>query len=129
MAAGVMLPVMNLTLIGRTGFGVALAGSGLMQLVNRDFVRLVPKLPAWVPVPGLWPVVTGALLLVSFVGQRIPEIWANPGAGYIWTNPAKVLALAGGAWWLARTGAAAGRFAAGLLGFFLLICGAQHFVY
>ena len=143
----------TLTPIGRTCFGAALAGSGLMQLANRDFVRLVPKLPAWVPVPGVWPVVTGALLLAiglsfltnrkvsaaanllvaflaaSFVGQRLPEIWANPGAGYVWTNPAKVLALAGGAWLLARTGAAAGTLAAGLLGIFLLICGAQHFIY
>jgi len=49
--------------IGRVCLGAAVAGSGLMQLVNRDFVRLVPKLPAWAPAPGLWPVVVGALLL------------------------------------------------------------------
>lgn len=138
--------------IGRVCLGAALAGSGLMQLVNRDFVRLVPKLPAWVPAPGVWPIVTGALLLaiglafvtnrkvgaaanllavmllVSFVVQRIPEIVANPGTGFIWTNPAKVLALAGGALLLAA-GARVGTLAAGALGIFLLICGAQHFVY
>jgi len=124
-----------------------------MQLVNREFVRLVPKLPAWVPAPDVWPIVAGALLLaiglalvanrkvsaaanllaalllVSFVVQRIPEIAANPGAGFVWTNPAKVLALAGGALLLARSGAAMAMLAAGLLGVFLLICGAQHFVY
>jgi uncharacterized membrane protein len=138
--------------IGRVCLGAALAGSGLMQLVNRDFVRLVPKLPAWVPAPGVWPIVTGALLLAiglafvtnrkvgaaanllavmllaSFVVQRIPEIVANPGTGFIWTNPAKVLALAGGALLLAA-GARVGTLAAGALGIFLLICGAQHFVY
>ena len=124
-----------------------------MQLVNRDFVRLVPKLPGWVPVPGVWPIVTGvlllaigvafmanrkagaaanllvAMLLASFVVQRIPEIMASPGTGFIWTNPAKVLALAGGALLLARPGAGVVTLAAWLLGIFLLICGAQHFVY
>lgn len=138
--------------IGRVCLGAAVAGSGLMQLVNRDFVRLVPKLPAWVPVPGVWPVVTGALLLAiglafvtnrkvsaaanllvamllaSFVVQRIPEIAASPGTGFIWTNPAKVLALAGGALLLAA-GARLATVAAVALGLFLLICGAQHFVY
>src|SRR5688572_12222841 len=143
----------RLAAIGRVCLGAALAGSGLMQLVNRDFVRLVPKLPAWVPVPGVWPVLVGALLLaigvtfianrkvhaaatllaglllVSFVVQRMPEIVANPGTGFVWTNPAKVLALAGGALLLARNAAVMATIAAGLLGIFLLICGAQHFVY
>lgn len=123
-----------------------------MQLINRDFVRLVPKLPAWVPAPNAWPVVIGAvllaiglafvtnrktrpaanllvaLLLASFVIQRIPEILANPGTGFIWTNPAKVLALAGGALLLAG-GARMTVVAAVTLGIFLLICGAQHFIY
>ena len=144
--------VINLTQIGRTCFGVALTGFGLMQLVNRDFVRLVPKLPAWAPAPGIWPVVTGVLLLVigvafvanrktrmagillaalllaSFLVQRVPEILASPGAGFVWTNPAKVLALAGGALLLA-SGTRMAVVAAGTLGIFLLICGAQHFVY
>src|SRR5688572_20253929 len=123
-----------------------------MQLINRDFVRLVPKLPAWVPAPNAGPVVIGAvllaiglafitnrktrvaanlvvgLLLASFVIQRIPEILANPGTGFIWTNPAKVLALAGGALLLAG-GARMTVVAAVTLGIFLLICGAQHFIY
>ena len=139
--------------VGRVCFGAALAGAGLMQLINRDFVRIVPKLPTWMPVPGVWPVVTGArllaiglallanrktsaaanllvaLLLLSFVVQRIPEIMANPGAGFVWTNPAKVLALAGGALLLARTNAVVATIAAWWLGIFLLICGAQHFAY
>ena len=68
------------------------------------------------------------LLLASFVVQRIPEILANPGAGFVWTNPAKVLALAGGALLLAG-GARMAVVAAVTLGIFLLICGAQHLVY
>jgi uncharacterized membrane protein len=138
--------------IGRVCLGAAVAGSGLMQLVNGDFVRLVPKLPGWAPVPGAWPIVVGVLLLgiglalvsnrkaglaagvlaglllASFVAQRIPEIAANPGAGFVWTNPAKVLALAGGALLLAA-GARMRHGAAATLGVFLLICGAQHFAY
>jgi len=144
--------MLRIAAIGRVSLGAALAGSGLMQLINRDFVRLVPKLPAWVPAPGVWPVVTGALLLAiglaflanrkvgaaanllvamllaSFVVQRIPEIWASPDTGFIWTNPAKVLAFAGGALLLAA-GARMAAMAAGALGIFLLICGAQHFAY
>lgn len=143
----------SFAVIGRVCLGAAVAGSGLMQLINRDFVRLVPKVPAWVPAPGVWPLVIGALLLaiglaflanrkvsaaakllvglllVSFVVQRVPEIAANPGAGFVWTNPAKVLALAGGALLLARNTALMATVVAGLLGIFLLICGVQHFVY
>jgi len=148
-----MPAMMPLNTAGRLCLGAAVASSGLMQLTNQEFVRLVPKLPGWVPAAGAWPVVTGALLLAiglaflanrqasaaanllvamlaaSFVVQRIPEIWASPGAGFVWTNPAKVLALAGGALLLARTGAGVARVAAWLLGIFLVICGAQHFVY
>ena len=67
------------------------------------------------------------LLLASFVVQRIPEILANPGAGFVWTNPAKVLALAGGALLLAG-GARMIVVTALTLGIFLLICGAQTFL-
>ena len=142
-----------LNTIGRICFGAALAGAGLMQLANQEFVRLVPKLPAWMPAAGAWPAVTGALLLViglafltdrkasaaanlllamllaSFVVQRIPEIWAAPGPLATWLNPAKVLALAGGALLLACTGAGRANVAAWLLAIFLLLCGAAHFAY
>jgi uncharacterized membrane protein len=121
----------------------------------------VPALPPWVPWPALWAVVTGvvlialggallvgrgtrpaayglaAMLLLSFLVQRVPEIAANPGVGFIWTNPAKVLALAGGALMLAAVPRGAELSRAGrlsflgpwLLGVFLVICGVQHFVY
>ncbi len=139
--------------LGRVCFGLALAASGLMQLVNREFVRLVPPLPGWLPAPSLWVLVTGALLvavgfalvtdrarraaagtviallLVSFVFQRVPEILANPGAGFIWTNPLKVLALAGGALVWARPDRLGVTGAAALLGTFLVVCGVQHVVY
>jgi len=47
----------------------------------------------------------------------------------VWTNPAKVLALLGGAILLVAGTGRAATLAAGLLGVFLLICGVQHFVY
>lgn len=147
--------------VGRYCLGTAVAASGLMQVINIDFVRLVPALPNWMPVPAFWAVasglllvliggailigyragmaamILGGLLLGSFLLQRVPEIVSNPGAGFIWTNPAKVLALFGGAVllgsilpggqarWLGKLSVSA----AWLLAVFLLICGAQHFYY
>ncbi len=145
--------MLTLNTAGRLCFGAALTGSGLMQLTNQEFVRLVPKLPAWMPAAGVWPTATGALLLVigltfltdrkvsatanllvamllaSFVVQRIAEICAAPGSLATWLNPAKVLALLGGALLLARAGARTAKVAAWLLAAFLLLCGAAHFVY
>lgn len=137
---------------GRQFLGLAVAGSGLMQIINADFVRLVAK-PAWLPEPQILAVAAGVALLaigaailcayrlraaalalaglltVAFL-LKIPEILANPGAGFVWTNPAKVLALTGGAILLAMNG---GRIASGCavasLAIFLLICGAQHIAY
>lgn len=138
---------------GRYCLGLAVAGSGLMQVVNADFVRLVAK-PGWLPAPAVFAVMAGVLLVVIGAALccrhrlqeaagglvvllavtfllKVPEILANPGAGFVWTNPAKVLALAGGALLLlaATPGRGAVAFAAGALGVFLLICGVQHFVY
>ncbi|HEY8993773.1 MAG TPA: hypothetical protein VIM71_03735 [Lacunisphaera sp.] len=138
---------------GRWACGVAAAGMGLMQAINADFVRLVPSLPAWWPEPRIGAVLVGlgllvigaailtgyrqraaamalgALLLGSFLLQRVPEILANPSAGYVWTNPAKVLALLGGTLLIGGAAKRGQLAAAILLGVFLLICGAQHFVY
>lgn len=138
---------------GRYACGAAVAGSGLMQVITANFVRLVPALPAWWPEPRVSAVVVGAgllvigaailtgyrqraaatalgvLLLGSFLLQRVPEILANPAAGYVWTNPAKVLAMLGGTLLLAGETNRRRVAAAILLGIFLLICGAQHFVY
>ncbi len=143
----------HLSQTGRYCFGGAVAASGLMQVINGEFVRLVPKLPAWIPVQSAWPMVTGGLLVLigcslltgyrvriaalvlavlllgSFLGQRIPEILSNPGVGFMWTNPIKVLALFGGAMILACGDGIALLLAAWLLGIFLLICGVQHFDY
>jgi uncharacterized membrane protein len=147
----------HLSTLGRVCFGVAIAASGVMQLVLRQFVRLVPNLPGWFPAQPAFAVGIGAvlvavglaiafgkrtplaagvlvvLLLCTFLLQRVPEILAHPEQGYIWTNPAKVCALAGGALMLALApstwSAKARTSAAWVLGIFLLTCGAQHFWY
>lgn len=113
--------------LGRSFFGVATVASGVLQLVTGDFVRLVPKLPAWVPAPSLWAYLFGVVLvviglailsgrmaraaaslllvmiLVEVLFLYIPQIGSNPLIdrpylrGFMWTNPLKALALVGGA--------------------------------
>ena len=109
------------TTLGRLFFAFALIASGVQQLIRADFVRLVPKLPAWIPWPGFWACVMGVLLIVAggaiaakkgtrpaatllgamflllFGLLYVPQILANPAVGFIWTNPCKVLALLAGA--------------------------------
>jgi uncharacterized membrane protein len=142
--------------LGRTLFGIAVAASGLLQLAIGDFVRLVPKLPTWVPAPGLVPYLTGVVLVVAglailsdrsarpaalVVGAllfgslllRLPQLalpWADRPylRGFLWTNPLKTLALIGGALVVAR-GPSAGRYGAILLALFLFVAGLQHFAY
>jgi uncharacterized membrane protein len=124
-----------------------------MQLINGAFVRLVNPPPAWLGASPVWTTSTGLLLLLTgaaiVVGYRakpaavllaglllaaflvkcIPDILSNPGAGFMWTNPAKMLALFGGALVVGGRGEKWPWLAPVLLGLFLLICGAQHFVY
>jgi uncharacterized membrane protein len=151
--------------IGRAFFGLAVLGSGLQQLVIGQFVRLVPKLPEWVPVQpilarlgGLLLIGIGVALLRGRLGRvaasvlamlllgillflSVPQIASNPWAGFVYTNPLKLLALVGGVMLLvpllpdeAPSGGAAllmrSRSAAPLLlAAFLLVCGIQHFWY
>jgi uncharacterized membrane protein len=112
---------------GRTFFGLATMASGVQQLVTGNFVRLVPKLPAWVPAQSAWPYVVGvvlvaaglailtgpmartaaavvaAMILVIVVVLYPPSMVANPLIdrpllwGFMYTNPLKCLALVGGA--------------------------------
>jgi len=125
------------------------AASGLMQIINVGFVRLVPKLPDWLPAQAFGAVVTGAVLvlvggavlmeykprlaanvlaglLVVLFGFRLPELAPNSGA---LVNPAKVLALLGGALLLGGGDGLRARVAAMLFGLFFLICGWAHFQY
>ncbi len=117
--------------VGRVFLGAAVAASGVLQLVTGEFVRLVPKLPAWVPAPSVWPFVVGILLVATGLGiltnkvmrpallllivmilldlalVYAPLLVSNPGmdrpylVGFMWTNPLKALALVGGAAMLA----------------------------
>jgi uncharacterized membrane protein len=146
---------------GRICLGAAVAATGLMQVVNGEMARIIPALPAWVPLPAVGATLVGLILLfiggailaryrvreavlglagllaASFVFQRIPELVANPGQGFVWTNPAKVLALMGGVLTLgalaeARPLTGLAKFAGAaplLLAVFLVICGVQHFFY
>lgn len=141
--------------VGRAFLGAATLASGILQLVIGAFVRLVPKLPAWVPAPSALAYVVGVVLIVT--GLRIlldrtaraaatllaamlvfdvlflylPQMIATPGVdrpflrGYMWTNPLKCLALLGGAAILM------GRIPIGavFLSVFLIVCGLPHFVY
>jgi uncharacterized membrane protein len=141
----------KLSWLGRYFFGTAMLASGAMQLFRGEFVRLVPKLPTGTP----WPIVTGVLLVVAgalvlagkrrragavvvavlllvSLALRVPEIMAKPGAGFVWTNPCKTLALFGGAWLLAGAGVGKNsslQLCRGLLAVFLAVAGVQHFVY
>jgi uncharacterized membrane protein YphA (DoxX/SURF4 family) len=167
--SGLHPAIEKLPRVGRILFGVALVGFGVQQLIAQAFIRLVPPLPAWMPAqPGLavvlgvlllatgaailldWKAraaaaVLAALILVSIVCLHIPQIAANPGQGFRWTNPCKALALFGGAlaisamspssekhrsFSLARLGDTLVPYGPRLFfGIFLIICGIQHFVY
>jgi uncharacterized membrane protein YphA (DoxX/SURF4 family) len=117
----------NPRFVGRVFFGLATFASGVLQLVIGDFVRLVPKLPSWVPATPAWACLVGVVLVVlglailsgrrtrpasSLLGAMIlldvvllyaPQMVWNPGIdhpflrGFMWTNPLKALALVGGA--------------------------------
>lgn len=142
----------TLSTVGRYFFGLAMIGSGAMQLFRGEFVRLVVKLPAGA-LP--WPIITGVILVVAgglivagkrqragagavaalllvALALRVPGIIANPGAGFMWTNPCKTLALLGGALLLAGVGLgriSSVRMCRVLLAIFMAVGGVQHFVY
>jgi uncharacterized membrane protein len=159
--------------LGRCFFGAAVLASGVLQLATGTFVRLVPKLPAWLPAHSAWAYAAGVVLVVaglailsgrmvrtaaSVVGLMIllklvllfpSHMFSNPLIdrpllrGFMWTNPLKSLALAGGAALLAGRLGGEGRapsalarafarlepLAAVFLAVFLAVCGMQHVVY
>jgi uncharacterized membrane protein YphA (DoxX/SURF4 family) len=134
---------------GRYCLGAAVTASGLMQIVNAGFVRLVPKLPAWVPATEICAIALGlalvliggailtgyksrpaalslaGLLLILF-GCRLSELAPNSGA---LANPAKILALLGGALLVADRDEKRVWVASVFFGVFFLVCGWAHFQY
>lgn len=158
---------------GRIFFSIAVVAFGLLQLVMASFVRLVPPLPEWVPSHSSWARLTGVVLVVAglallgkgrmarwaaavlgvmifldFLFLHLPLAATNPGAGFMWTNPAKALAMLGGIIFLAATlpvedadrssarSSAIGRLFRRLmplgpllLSGFMILGGIQHFVY
>jgi uncharacterized membrane protein len=110
-----------LSAVGRTFFGLGLIASGLQQIFRQEFVRLVPPIPGWIPAHSILAVLIGGILVIAgtaIVANRpqartasalvalmllamllllyVPQIATNPKAGFMWTNPCKVLALFGG---------------------------------
>ncbi len=152
--------------VGRFFFAISMVAFGVQQLFTRDFVRLVPPWPAWIPGHPLWACLTGIVLIVTGVaigiGRKaqwaaaviglmlllailflhLPKASSAPLLGFMWTNPAKALAMLGGVILLAGAlpGAEAGSALARLfrkltplgpmfLALFLILGGIQHFVY
>jgi uncharacterized membrane protein len=152
---------MTRSTLGRTFFAIAMVASGLQQLATAEFVRLVPPLPAWIPGHSLWAylvgivliaagvviaigrpmaqgaaAVLGAMIFLCFLFLHLPLAATNPGAGFMWTNPCKALAMLGGAiivagalpggtGWIRKLSPLGPLF----LGGFMLLGGIQHFVY
>jgi uncharacterized membrane protein YphA (DoxX/SURF4 family) len=150
--------------LGRWFFGIAVAASGVLQLITGEFVRLTAgaarggQSATWPYVVGVILFATGCaiafgrkarlaasvvtgLILVSLVFKQVPRLLENPWAGFMWTNPLKAVALAGGGLVTALAlrdgdGAAPARprdllegLAVVALAIFLVVCGVQHFVY
>lgn len=138
--------------------GLAVIAAGLRQVITHDFVRIAPGAlegATWRPwaaaAVGALLVGVGGFLLahgwrsraawtmaglfaIDLVLLQMPPLLANPLAGYLWTNPAKLLCLAGGCILIAtrqdRTpDERARRLAIACTGAFLVICGIQHIVY
>jgi uncharacterized membrane protein YphA (DoxX/SURF4 family) len=126
----------------------------------------VPAWPAWIPGHPFWAcligivliaaglaiglermaqeaaAVIGALLLLSILFLHLPKAASAPLVGFMWTNPAKALAMLGGVIILAgalpdaEAGSALARLFRKLsplgplfLALFLILGGIQHFVY
>lgn len=146
-------PASTALALGRSFLGLATLGSGVLQLATGAFVRIVPKLPDWLPGQGLWASLFGGVLvllgLALLTGVRarqaalglgvlllavallhLPQAFGNPLRGFLWTAALKALALLGGALvfagWSSELGS---RLAPVLLALFLVVCGLQHFVY
>jgi uncharacterized membrane protein len=158
--------------VGRLFFAIAMIAFGVQHVVYGDFVtRIVPPLPEWIPGRRAWAylvglvlvaaggciilrirarsaaLVLGVIALLSFVLLYVPALVTKPRNGGLWTNAFKALALAGGAFTVARTlprdakPLAGGRGAlfGGLeillpysrffFASFLVLGGVQHFIY
>jgi uncharacterized membrane protein len=106
---------------GQVFFGICLAGLGLQQFLYPGFRPvLIPETPSWLPAPQIWVYFTGALLIgvgliiifnlkaatISFytgfvflvillVFQLPFQFKHNPESLGAWTNPLKLLTIAG----------------------------------
>jgi uncharacterized membrane protein len=121
----------KLTSLGQIFIAVAMIAFGLQHIIYMDFVtRVVPPLPLWIPfhpflaclcgafliVAGIsilsgkeartMALLLGGALLLSFALLYVPQLFANPQNGSMWTKAGKALALSGGSFLIAgSTGA------------------------
>jgi len=162
----------RLASVGRIFFAASMIGFGAMSLLWQGFVTtMVPPWPAWVPGRSLWACLVGAvliaigaailfqieerlaavalgtMLLLSAILLYGPRVAAKAGVLGVYFGPSECIALAGGAFLIARLSSENGRTAAGqissarlahrdrtlpariLFGGFLAFCGIEHFVY
>lgn len=154
--------------LGRVLLAGGIVAMGVRQLATGTFVRLVPVSPAESIAASPWAILSGGILAVSgvllllrqrrlnlvggaaaggllgllFIALYIPQLAANPGAGYVWTNPLKTLALIAGVALAAGVAAPAAPHSSSrrflsvawvlswvFVSAFLLTCGIQHFHY
>ena len=115
------MPAQRLAVTARTFVAVGMAAFGIHQLAYGSFARWVAKLPGWVPVPAIWPYLTGvvfvagagailfgkqsrtaalilsAMILAMAVLLHPFEIAAHPGVADLWGRAGKAFALSGAA--------------------------------
>ena len=166
------IPASALRSLGRLFYALPLVGFGLLHIALGDLAtRFAPGWPEWLPARSIAAYALGVVLIAAglaiafemrtrfaaltvagliacfFVLCRIPAVAARPGFGGSWTNPAKYLALLGGALLIAsrhsdeareepfddraaaasiETSVPAARL---FLSVFFVLGGIQHFVY
>ncbi len=146
-----------LTASGRSFVAIGMAAFGVHQLAYGSFVRWIAKLPTWVPVPSVWPYVTGLIFLfmaiaiatrkvvrpaanVLFwmllgiaVALQSMEVWSHPGVADLWVRATKVFALSGAALLAGRDSSDITTWLnllpPMLLAVFLYVRGIAHFIY
>jgi len=115
--------------LGRIFYGAGIAGIGVQQFINSDFVPVIlPSFPAGLPLHSLWPALGGIFLLVAaaailfeqraraasvilgttflaaLILRHLPGLFPSDYRSIAsWNNPLKLLTLSGGAFVVAAS--------------------------